>query len=176
MIERLRAHERIVIVGTSSSGKTTLARALATKLGYRHIELDALHWGPRWRPRESFRDDVVAATAGTRWIAEGNYRTVRDFVWSRATALVWLNYSFAVVFRRALWRTLTRGVLRRELYNTNRESLVRGLLHPEGTFWWVIRSHRRRRREVRAALATAEFAHLEVFEIGDPVEADALIA
>jgi adenylate kinase family enzyme len=109
VIERLRRHERIVIAGTSSSGKTTLARALAGKLGYAHIELDALHWGPRWRPQESFRDDVTAATAGTRWIAEGNYKAVRDLLWSRATALVWLNYPFPLVLRRALWRTLVRG-------------------------------------------------------------------
>jgi adenylate kinase family enzyme len=33
------------VAGTSSSGKTTLARALAEKLDYAHIELDALHWG-----------------------------------------------------------------------------------------------------------------------------------
>jgi hypothetical protein len=68
-----------------------------------------------------------------------------------------------------------RGVRRQELYNTNRESLLRGLLHPDGTFWWVVRSHLRRRRGVRAALGSAHFAHLEVFEIGDPADAAALL-
>lgn len=176
MIDRLRRHERIVLAGTSSSGKTTLARALASKLGYRHIELDALHWGPAWQPRESFRDDVAAATAGTRWIAEGNYSAVRELVWSRATALIWLNYPFAFVVRRAFWRTLMRGLRRQTLYNDNRESLLRGFFTSEGTFWWVVRSHLRRRRQVRAALGSAQFAHLEVFEIRDPADAEALIA
>jgi adenylate kinase family enzyme len=44
----LRDHPRILVVGSSCSGKTTFARALAGILGRPHIELDALHWGPNW--------------------------------------------------------------------------------------------------------------------------------
>ena len=40
--------ERINVVGTSCSGKTTLARAIAGRLGLPYTELDALFWGPRW--------------------------------------------------------------------------------------------------------------------------------
>lgn len=40
--------ERIVVVGTSGSGKTTLARDLARRLGFSHIELDALNWEADW--------------------------------------------------------------------------------------------------------------------------------
>ncbi len=34
--------ERVVLIGCAGSGKTTLARALAARLGARHIERDAL--------------------------------------------------------------------------------------------------------------------------------------
>ena len=34
--------ERIVVIGCAGSGKTTLAQALAVRLGARHIERDAL--------------------------------------------------------------------------------------------------------------------------------------
>lgn len=37
---------RVVIIGTSCSGKTTLAGTLAAALATPHIELDALHWLP----------------------------------------------------------------------------------------------------------------------------------
>ncbi len=38
--------QRIVVVGTTGSGKTTLAAQLALIAGCPHIELDALHWEP----------------------------------------------------------------------------------------------------------------------------------
>ena len=40
---------RVVVVGTSVSGKTTLARSLAGKLGVPHVELDSLYWEADWR-------------------------------------------------------------------------------------------------------------------------------
>lgn len=36
-------YQRIVVVGTTSSGKSTLAKALSERLGFKFIELDALH-------------------------------------------------------------------------------------------------------------------------------------
>ncbi|MDE2841397.1 MAG: AAA family ATPase, partial [Chloroflexota bacterium] len=60
-----RAMERVVVVGTSCSGKTTLARQLSRALGAPHIELDAIHWKPNWqsRPAEEFRQLVSEAVA-----------------------------------------------------------------------------------------------------------------
>ena len=40
---------RIVVVGTSGAGKTTLARRIAALLMLPHIELDAINWQPGWR-------------------------------------------------------------------------------------------------------------------------------
>lgn len=57
---------RIVVVGTTGSGKTTLARQLAERFGCSHIEADALNWGPNWTaaPLNAFRARVDQATAG----------------------------------------------------------------------------------------------------------------
>jgi len=40
---------RISVVGTTGSGKTTLARALSAQLGLPYIEMDALNWQAGWR-------------------------------------------------------------------------------------------------------------------------------
>ena len=40
---------RIAVVGTTGSGKTTLAKALAAQLGLAFIEMDALNWQTGWR-------------------------------------------------------------------------------------------------------------------------------
>ena len=39
---------RIVVVGTTGSGKSTVARALARAGGLTYVELDAFNWRPGW--------------------------------------------------------------------------------------------------------------------------------
>ena len=65
--------DRVVVVGTSCSGKTTLARRLAGILGTPHVELDSLHWGPEWTPHADFPSRVLEAVEQPRWVIEGNY-------------------------------------------------------------------------------------------------------
>jgi len=79
--------KRVIVIGSSCSGKTTLARRLAELLGSPHIKLDALHWGPDWSevPRERFRAALEKRVEGDRWVVDGNYSAVRDIVWERAT-------------------------------------------------------------------------------------------
>src|SRR5437016_1896693 len=77
---------RIVVIGTSGSGKTTQARHLSERLGIPHVELDALHWVPGWTeaPTDALRERVTEALAGDAWLVDGNYSVVRDIVWPRA--------------------------------------------------------------------------------------------
>ena len=121
---------RVAIVGTSCSRKTTLACALAKILEAPRIELDALHWGPNWTetPADQLRVAVDEATIRSRWICDGNYRMVRDLVWARATTIIWLNYSFPLVFTRALRRTVSRSIRRTTLYSGNRETFAKSFL------------------------------------------------
>ena len=78
---------RVVIIGTSGAGKSTFAAALAREMECPHVELDCLYWGPAWVPvpAESFEAGVRAATAGDRWVADGNCSAIRELLSSRAT-------------------------------------------------------------------------------------------
>ena len=64
---------RVVVVGTSCSGKTTLARRLARLLATEHVELDSLYWGPEWTPRPDFIPNVLTIAQQSRWVIDGNY-------------------------------------------------------------------------------------------------------
>jgi adenylate kinase family enzyme len=167
---------RVVVVGTSGSGKTTFARRLATTVGSPCIELDALYWGPAWTPRGEFQQDVHAAVAQSRWVIDGNYSAVRDVIWRRATAIVWLDYSFARVFARALRRTARRLVTRERLYGGNRETIRTSLFERDGIPWWVIRTHGMRRREFPALLRRPEYAQATVIRFDRPARAAAFLA
>ena len=86
---------KIVILGTTGSGKTTLARKISKELGIPHVELDALNWDPNWQQVDDvlFRDRVKEAISGEKWVVDGNYsRAGHDLIWPRADVAIWLDY------------------------------------------------------------------------------------
>jgi adenylate kinase family enzyme len=119
---------RVVVVGNSGSGKSSLADVLAARLGVPHVELDAHFHQAGWTPTPTpeFRASVRAAldeaddSAGG-WVVCGNYRAVRSTIWTRADTIVWLDLPRWVVMGRVTRRTLGRALRRRELWNGNRE-------------------------------------------------------
>jgi len=168
---------RVAVIGTSCSGKTTLARRLSDALACPRLELDALHWGPDWteKPREQLCREVDVQTDQPAWVCCGNYSFLRDIVWKKADTIVWLNYSFPVVASRALRRTLRRSLRQEELWNGNRESFRRSFFSRESILLWVLTSYGRRRQEIPQALARPEFAHLQVHEFTRPADTQAFL-
>jgi adenylate kinase family enzyme len=159
-------YRRIVVVGTTSSGKSTLAERLAVELGLDFIELDALHWEPNWveAPLEVFRSRVERATQVQAWVVAGNYRIVRDLVWPRAEAVIWLDYSLWVIFWRLWRRTWKRIFSKEELWNGNREHLWTQLKlwSEESLFHWLFKTYWRRKRDYPQLFAMPEFSHLYI--------------
>lgn len=173
-----RAPRRIVVAGTSGSGKTTVARRLAALGGVPYVELDALYWDPGWTPAtdDVFRARVDAALAGDAWIVDGGYAGVRDLTWGRAEHMIWLDYSMP----RALWqltrRTLRRRMRNEELWNGNRERLRDFFLSRDSLYLWVIKTHHRKRREYPEYLRAPEMRHLTVARVRNPRQLEAHVA
>lgn len=84
--QSLAGCQRILVLGRTGSGKTTLARQLAADLDVAHIELDSRCMSAlssaRFRCRccgKGRRGDLRE-----RWVTDGNKSAVRDLVWPRA--------------------------------------------------------------------------------------------
>ncbi len=167
---------RIVVVGTTSSGKSTLAEKLANKFDYDFIELDALHWEPNWigAPPDVFRARVEKALQSPGWVVAGNYHVVRDIIWSRAEAVIWLDYSLPLIFSRLWNRTWRRWWYEEELWNGNRESIWKHfkLWSEDSLFHWLFKTYWRRKREYPVLFSLPEHQHLKVIQFRSPQETD----
>lgn len=163
--------QRINVVGTSGSGKTTFAAELAARLGVPHVELDALHWLANWQEADAreMRERVARAAAAEQWVIDGNYSVSRDLVWARADTIVWLDLPRSVVTWRIVTRSLSRLIRRTEMWAGNRESL-RMLLTRDSIIWWSVSTFGRRRRDYPRLLAA--HPHLQVVRLRTPRQAD----
>jgi adenylate kinase family enzyme len=166
--------KRISVVGTSGSGKTTIAGKIAGILRVPHIELDALRFGAEWveAPDELFRSRVREAVGADRWVVDGNYgKKVRDLVWDRADTVIWLDFSFPVTLNRLLRRTIRRIVTGEECCNGNREKL-RQALSRDSIILWALKTYGRRRREYPPLLASVQRKGVQTIRLASPREAD----
>ena len=165
--------QRIVVIGTTGAGKSTLAARLAGILGYPFIEPDALFWGANWTPvpREEFRRQVAGAIAGDAWTIGGNYSVARDLIWQRADTLIWLDYPLPLVLWRLSRRTLQRILTQETLWGGNVETWRGQFASRDSLYVWAFKTHYRRRREMPALLAQPEYAHLRSLHFRRPREA-----
>ena len=164
---------RINVTGTTGSGKTTMGRNLAQRLGVPHVELDALHWDPNWTeaPNEVFRERTSKALAGDEWVVDGNYSAVRDIVWTKANIVVWLDYSLPVIMARLWRRSIRRLRSQEELWNGNRETFRNLFLSRDSLFLWALQTYQKRRRDYPVLFNMPQHAHLTVVHLKSPREA-----
>ena len=112
---------RVLVAGTSGSGKTTVAGRVAQALGAPHTEIDALFHGPGWTPRPSFEADVRALARQPSWVTEWQYSAVRPLLAARADLVVWLDVPWPVTMGQVTVRTLRRRLRREQLWHGNVE-------------------------------------------------------
>jgi adenylate kinase family enzyme len=159
-----RPGRRVCVVGTSGSGKTYVAEALAEELGIPYICNDALIWAPNWTPmpKEAVLAAQEAAMQQPAWTFDGNLNLSRPedrLALDRCDTLVWLDLPRWQTFSQVILRTLRRVVSGEELWHGNRES-VRTMLSSDSIIWWSIKTYGRRRREYGALFADPGLAGL----------------
>jgi adenylate kinase family enzyme len=170
---------RVSVVGNAGSGKSTLGRALAARLGVPHVELDGIYHQPGWTPlaEEELVRRVGEAAAGDGWVIDGNYTAVRPLIWARADTVVWLDLPRRTVMRRIIWRTVRRVISRAELWNGNKEpwqNLVRR--DPEASvIAWAWHKHAVYRERYAAAARDPAWAHLRFVRVTSRRDVRALL-
>jgi len=92
--------------------------------------------------------------------------------------VVWLDPPLSVIFARLFERAIRRIRSGEELWpgTGNRETFWNQFVAPDNLFWWALRTHHRRRRELPLVLAQPENAHLNVHHFRRPAEAAAWLS
>jgi adenylate kinase family enzyme len=155
--------QRFSVVGSTGSGKTTVAARLGEALDIPVLELDAVHWGADWTPaeREDLRARVAGFVAGEAWVVDGNYRTLaQDLVWEAADCVVWLDLPFRSNAAQLLARTFRRVRHRETLWAGNRESVRASLFSRDSILWWLVKTHRSKRRRYESDMTSRDPDHL----------------
>ena len=100
---------RILIVGNSGGGKSTLARNLGEKLALPVIHMDVIFWKPGWveMDDDEFRVEVARAIEGPAWICDGNSPGTADIRFPRADTIVWIDQPRWLCLLRAMSRVVT---------------------------------------------------------------------
>ena len=164
--------ERINVVGTSGSGKTTFARELAELLNLPFHEMDSLFWKPGWQEscdEELFRR-VREVTSKPRWVLDGNYTRTTDVKWDRVQLVIWLDLSFIRTVLRVTKRAVHRSLTGDELWpgTGNRESLRNAFLSKESVIWWSIKSYRKNRSKYEAGMSSPDHSHIQFMRLDSP--------
>ncbi len=101
---------RIMIIGPSNAGKSTLCYALGKKLNLPSYHLDQIqhiaytNW--QARPREDFIKDHDALIAKDSWVMDGNYSIAMPQRLKRATAIIWIKPNLI----SCVWRYIGRCI------------------------------------------------------------------
>jgi len=155
--------QRVLVIGSPGSGKTTLSTRLAGKLGVPVYHLDLHHWVAGW----SYRDAAEARAAvrtlceTPAWVMDGNFAESFDLRMPRADTLVWLDYPRRTCVRRIVMRTIRD-------YGKQMPDLPQGC--PEQFDAGVLRFAWRFPRQSRPAIFDAiqrYGSHLAVFTLRD---------
>jgi adenylate kinase family enzyme len=165
---------RILVVGTSSTGKTMYASRLSKILDVPRIELDELYWSHDWKPKPKAEFVRLVEHAATQpdWIVDGNYSAVREQLWSKATLIIWLNYSLTLSLWRGFKRTLVRCITRQALWHGNRETFRQTFFSKQSILVWIVTTHQRRRTEFATIRNSQQFPAVSWLEFRHPSQAE----
>jgi adenylate kinase family enzyme len=171
--------QRILIIGNSCSGKSTLGYHLAESLNVPFVELDALNWDPNWvglndtDPCELMRR-MQEATTGDSWVVAGSYTQFSQQVfWPRLDTIIWLDLPLHQLIRRMLRRSWKRWRTNELLWGTNYEKFWPQLMvwrKEDSLLWWIVTQYQPKRQQMLAYHVDPQWSHIRFIRLCSSAE------
>ncbi len=113
--------QRILVLGSSGSGKSTFSRQLGRLMEIEVIHLDSYYWQPNWvaSSEKEWAEKLEQLLRKPRWIMDGNYPSSLDLRLSFADTVVFMDLHRSL----CLWRCVKRLI---QNWGRNRQELATG--------------------------------------------------
>lgn len=173
---------RILVYGSSCSGKSTLGERLAARLDCPFVELDALNWLPGWVGLDKTDPDQLMqrfrqATEGDCWVAAGSYtRFAQATFWPRLDTIIFLDLPRWLLILRVIRRSFRRWRTKELLWGTNYEDFWRQFAiwrREESLIWWIWTNFDKRRQQVEETKVDPRWQHIHVIHLRGTAEVSA---
>lgn len=171
--------QRINVVGTSASGKTTFSKALAQKMGAPHIEMDALNWQSNWQ--QCAYDELMIKLgthlAGDSWVLDGNYSRTTPLKWQNVELVIWLDYGFGLNLYRSVSRSIKRIISGKAIWldTNNIETVKKSFLSRDSVIWYMMKNYRSNRKKYLTVMQSRQFQHIQFIHLNSPKAAKAFL-
>jgi len=124
---------RIMVMGSSGSGKSTMAQRLGELTGLPVTHLDTLSWRPGWveAPKDEFERELRAVIAQPEWVIDGNYQKwALNERLERADTVIFLDFNrYTCLYRAFKRRVMFHGKSRPDMTEGCKERIT----------WWLVK-------------------------------------
>ncbi|MFJ6325496.1 MULTISPECIES: AAA family ATPase [unclassified Rhizobium] len=107
--DHIRRANRILVMGCSGGGKSTLSQQIAARFGLAYVSIDRdVLWLPGWveRGKQEQRAIIVAKVQEERWILDGTNPSTFDVRLPRADFVIWVRMPRLL----CIWGAISRWV------------------------------------------------------------------
>ncbi len=96
---------KIVVIGSSGSGKTTIADSISREQNLKYVSMDDIIFASgdfeNKPPSETYTKRIFDEVKNIEnWVVEGVYPKVANIIWPAADVIIWLDLPFEEVRRR----------------------------------------------------------------------------
>ncbi len=140
-------NHKIVIIGTSACGKTTLAKKLSKILKCDCTDLDDLHWTTGWKQRDPSEKIALIEKAVEKpsWVISGNYTKSASLIWPHSDMIIWLDIPLITLLFRATKRSIRR-IIKKEICCSGNYETWKLFFSSKSIIIWILKTYPRRKK------------------------------
>ncbi|ACM26488.1 DNA topology modulation kinase FlaR-like protein [Rhizobium rhizogenes K84] len=103
----LKSAKRVLVIGCSGGGKSTLSQKIGKRFGLSYVSIDRdVLWLPGWKQRDKMEQRKIIAEKilGARWIMDGTNPSTFDIRLPRTDIVIWVRMPRLL----CIWGALSR--------------------------------------------------------------------